>query len=176
MLDILTRIVIPILTFGLGIYATFWFQRRTAQNAVRRENLARVSQLCAQWYAQIRSVVVMNLNENGEARLNRQHDYLRSREILPNLIECVATLRHIGRDKELLSAIEEFLAALTTNDSSSIRDALQCPNSTIQCSLESDTFLELPQIDTKEKRYQFVADVDRRLQNVNRMAGQSLAR
>src|SRR5689334_4139489 len=91
--DVLTKVVIPVATFVVGVVATLIIQAWTRRRASFRESARCLADLTADWYNQIDQL--RGQAEDLSARdFDRQLDlYLRNRLVLPKVLYHLMVLK-----------------------------------------------------------------------------------
>jgi hypothetical protein len=116
--DVLTRMVIPVLTFGLGILATFLAQRYWKNKDVTAESVKSLADLTADWYNQLdqlRNSLNADPIRTDPLKATELVDaYIRNRLILPKVLYHLAVLRERKAYPELIFQVERFLSTVTS--------------------------------------------------------------
>ena len=112
--DIWTRIAIPLLTFALGIVATFAMQRVWRKRTLVAQSAKALAELTADWYNQLDTLEKEVRNAKGGDAPVLVDAYLRNRLILPKILYHLSILRERNICPELVSDVERFLSQVTS--------------------------------------------------------------
>jgi len=114
-IDSLGNIVVPLITFALGVVVTLATQRVERRRSELRDHLSGAVKLVNDWYNQIHELSVGAMfRGNGADTKRAVYAYVHNRLILPSLMLHLEFIRERRAHSELTSAIEDFLALVTT--------------------------------------------------------------
>lgn len=113
-LDTLSKIVIPLVTFGLGVLVAILVRKLDQRRSDRREHIHAIAELTRDWFEQIHAVAIeIAFNENETEVERAIATYLRNRVVLPKVLFHLEFLHGSKRDHALCEAVEAFLADVT---------------------------------------------------------------
>jgi len=116
--DIITRVVFPILTFVLGIGATFLAQRYWKNKETTLMSVKSLAELTADWYNQLdqlRNSLSNDVIRSDPIKAAVLVDaYIRNRLILPKMLYHLTVLREKHAYPDLVLRSEKFLSVVTS--------------------------------------------------------------
>ena len=114
-IDTITRVVLPLLTFGLGVLVTLITKRVEKRRGELKESVTAIAKLINDWYNQVHELGTDVTTRKGKFEMNRAiYFYVRNRLVLPELLLHIHFLRSRNAEPELLQAVDEFLDVVTT--------------------------------------------------------------
>jgi len=168
-LDAAGKVVIPLITFALGLVVAFITRRLERERTERTEHLKGSLKLANDWYNQLCQLSVDAKLKPDD--LETRHGiafYLQNRLFLPELLLHIEYLRSKGKYQAHVIALEEFIALVATP--SSIE-----PDARMSClPLSSD----LPSGTSQSefgKLDELLPKLDGSLQAITRLTGKALA-
>ncbi len=118
--DVLTRVAIPIATFIIGSAITLAYKKREERRAVIRQNAEEASKNAAAWYTQLHNLYIKLKNSDSSAKADLLvYEYVRNREILPNIQRNLEVLNMHSKTHNLANAVSNFLGIVTKDSEKS---------------------------------------------------------
>jgi hypothetical protein len=116
-MDVLTKIVIPLCTFFLGIVITILLKKYEQKKAVIRRHAEETAALLKDWYNQLHTLQVASRTDSSKMSYRRLvNSYVQERSILPKVLLNLTVLKSYKESRQVVKDIEDFLALLTTFD------------------------------------------------------------
>jgi len=139
--DIGTRIVIPLVTFGLGVGFSYALKRLERRQDDERDHVRQVTSLCSEWYDHLASVYGALVIHGSRSKDFQESslNYLRSGTIIPQLRMHRRALLGKDRYTKLLEEVDRLINDLTVG-ADSYHDVL--PHSTEDVKRRIDLMLE----------------------------------
>ena len=113
--DFVSKILIPICTFALGVVVTLATKRIERRRSENQEHVKAIAKLTNDWYNQLHQ-----LSADIQAKPNRKeaeksvYFYVHNRIVLPDLLLRIEYLEQRKVQPALLQAVKGFLALVTT--------------------------------------------------------------
>lgn len=113
-MDLISRVIIPVSTFIIGILVTLGFQRYERKRTVLRQHAQEVLNLINAWYNQLHEIRV-ELRKYPSISEVEDHiySYVYSRVILPKLLLSLEVLKAHQEANTLVKEVEFFLHDVT---------------------------------------------------------------
>lgn len=113
-LDVLIRVGIPLLTFFLGVLATFLLRFIERQAVEQSLHVQAIAKLTRDWFNQLSELALeIEFNQNPDDVRRAIAGYIQSRVILPELMTHLQYVRGAGLPGQFLSEIHGFLTIVT---------------------------------------------------------------
>ena len=104
--------IIPIVTFGLGVLFTyFWDKHKKIENEYHKSAI-RLSQLVSDWYNQLWELDI-NKRFNDKEFDQKLFFYSQNRLVLPEYLRLITYLKGSKKNSKLVESAEEFLSLVT---------------------------------------------------------------
>lgn len=160
-IDIASKVVIPLATFGLGIAVSYLLKVRDKRRDDEQEHIRQITRLCSEWHELLVELYAKATGDRVERAQLKSGvmKYVRRATILPGLHLHRAALRRTGKYEQLLTEVDALFNSLTTH-TDIYRDVM--PDAR-------------PEI-AKQRLEAMLNDFDRHIQEIYRQAGMSLAR
>jgi hypothetical protein len=126
--DVLSKIIVPIATFALGVCATLLVKYYEQKRAGFRSQVAEVVELTNAWYNQLHAISV-KIEEGASPKVIKAlvYEYVGGREVLPKLLLRLEILKNSGKGSSLVGEVEGFLRVVTNYDPDTPQtDGMQC--------------------------------------------------
>lgn len=115
-MDVLTKIVIPLCTFLLGIGITILLKRYEQKKAVIRKHAEETTTLLKDWYNQIHALQVASQADSSKMSYRRLvNSYVQERSILPRVLLKLTVLESYKESRQMAEDVKDFLALVTTS-------------------------------------------------------------
>jgi hypothetical protein len=170
-MEILTKVIIPVCTFFLGIVFTLAIKRYEQKKAALRQHIEETVTHVNAWYNQLHSLTAElrseKILEEAEARI---YLYVSNRLILPKLLLSVGVLKRHKASELLINDVEDFLRLVTTYHPSSPEVMIYCPH-------VRPNHLPLKRASDKDSKIleELLPQLDSRLQRISNEAAKLLA-
>lgn len=171
-LDSAAKVVLPLITFALGVVITLVTKRVERARAERHEHLKAMAKLANDWYNQLHELSARATLQPEHSDTERAvYSYVHNRLILPELMLHLEYIRERGDQPSLEKAVEDFLSLVTTfsadrrNRAAECRDLLAPATEGVSESV-SDRVRRLTDLLPK---------LDRKLQTISRLTARALA-
>jgi hypothetical protein len=113
-METLTKIVIPISAFIVGVLVTILLKRFEFKRNSLRQHVEKSSKLATDWYNQIHNVTLKSKDGTNKGDLEvALFDYQHSREFLPSLQQSIIALKQHKNGRSLVKELERFLNMVT---------------------------------------------------------------
>jgi hypothetical protein len=113
-METLTKIIIPIATFILGVLITLLLKRYELKRASFRQHVEKSSKLAMDWYNQLHNLTLKLKEGTKKDDLTvALFSYQQSREFLPQLQLCITALRKHTSGRPLVEELEQFRKMVT---------------------------------------------------------------
>ena len=122
-LDTIGKVLIPALTFFLGLGVAIWTKALDKRRSDIKEHVTAVVRLVNAWYNQLHQLSVETAIDRTSLEVRKSIlAYVNSRLILPELLLHVEFLRERSLEPALLKAVDEFFALVTLDRSPAYND------------------------------------------------------
>ena len=114
--DLLTKIVLPLTTFVLGVVCTLFVKRREVRRQLYSEHIKNLRKVTADWYnrlMELRPLPNQRSTSSGIEIEQAIYRYIHNRNDLPQLLESLAVVREDPRNAVLVTKVEDFLSLIT---------------------------------------------------------------
>ena len=113
-IDTITRVIVPLMTFAVGVLVTLITKRVEKRRADLKEHVTAIAKLVNDWYNQVHELGSHVTTRTDKSEINRAiYFYVRNRLVLPELLLHLDFLRNRNAEPELLQAVDEFLDVVT---------------------------------------------------------------
>jgi hypothetical protein len=191
--DLVTRILLPILTFALGVISTWLFKRYDDRRTLIRRHTEEVSKLVNEWYNQIHEISnVIKTSIDDQALRQKIDSYIENRLVLPKLILSLEILKCYSEAEVLVKEVEGFLNLVTETSKNGLSN-FACVNLlqnrirqrhtdiSLRCKEVSLSMYDLPLMSSDVKKLSVenlqnvLQQLDNRLQEISRISAEILA-
>jgi hypothetical protein len=126
--DFVTKVVIPVSTFILGVVATLLLKQMEQRRMGFRTRVEEIADQVNNWYNQLHAIDV-EIEAGVDARVlkSKVYDYVRNRLVMPKLVRNLEVIRHDRKSRQLVLEVEGFLKMVTNyNPDIGFREDMTC--------------------------------------------------
>ena len=116
-MELLIRLGLPILTFGLGILVALLVKRSDVRREIIKQHATTAHDLTAQWYQQLQGLRMQSVRMESNDFANMVDDYRTSRHLLPKLLLSRNILSCYSEAAPLVRRLNDFLEMVTESSS-----------------------------------------------------------